>query len=379
MKLTKFSLIVSFLIVIYSMTILSFDERCNEFDIFIHIKAFDEKNFEELSEYQLPDFKEGDSIRIWRLTVINNGNCISDNQTINMNIKSPEREIEGAFCLYSLKIPPINPGETYSIYYSNISSKVIGNTKIYGPVYDDSQNNTIDGLCEVNLDSVGLWTINTYLEPGGGSYGFSFLDDNNFGGNRNFKVRDKLEVNTLKQQQRTLFLSFWAIFITGMVGIGTILTQYFVTKLQIKDKKEKDNSIQDDLLKSIETQLRLISRSVNGQKKLLNANPTVIPSYFISELDKNFYITNIRSKVKNHDTEILKEWIGLVSDKILNINRLVQLSQEFYSTESYDITNNPYVKELKDKDYKYHTDLEYLIKKLREELNKIRYQLVSQH
>jgi len=228
----------------------------------------------------------------------------------------------------------------------------------------------------------GIWEVNPSLTlknssqnvSGGARYGIVNL------GNSfeipTFKVIPKSEIENQETARKTLNfnkISSVLTFIGIMVAVIGILISVFLFTKEIKNKKKLDNGIQKNLLESIETQLRCIDRDIHGHQEEFNKNPSTIPSYDISTLDPNMYITNLYSRLNNKETEILKERLILIRNKVSNVNRLLHLAQEYDSKTSSDTTKNPHVIELKNEGYKYHKHLKRLIEDARDDLKQFIY------
>jgi len=171
--------------------------------------------------------------------------------------------------------------------------------------------------------------------------------------------------------------------VSMLVSVASIIVSVILHNKELNDKKRYHKNIQKDLVKSIETQLRIIGQNIYGHKEELDKDPPIIPSYDIHLLNADFYLTNLRSKIEYYETETLKEAIIKASNKTRNINRLLHLAQDFDSHVNDNTTKNPHVTEIKEQNYKYHFHLERLLKIIREDVNDILYhkhpKLIEKH
>ena len=129
-----------------------------------------------------------------------------------------------------------------------------------------------------------------------------------------------------------------------------------------------NTNLQQDLLQSMYHSLKLIESECNGQMSELNKSPSSIPSYPISDFDSNFYFIHLRSRFRKHTTSKLKRLVGESNNKIHTINRLISLAQEA-SIHEHHKSQIEMLNEVRDKGFKYHTDLIRLLSQIEQELN----------
>ena len=153
-----------------------------------------------------------------------------------------------------------------------------------------------------------------------------------------------------------------------MIGLGSILSQFLLVRWRIKKQKEDEKEKQKDIITSLSTLTKVIKEDIKGHKKIIKNH--IIPSYFISSIPSNFYITSIKSHLNGNETRKLKECLIKAQHKIENINRLISLAQEAH-TLSDKGTWMVLLMEIKDNDFKYHKHLSQLINQINSELEKL--------
>ena len=191
-----------------------------------------------------------------------------------------------------------------------------------------------------------------------------------------FLVKDLVSVKNLQVAEKSIETSRSAVKWTAGIGIVTILIMILTFCLERKYIRNERKRIQDDLLESLNTTLKIISNEAEGQikefnKKVKNKRKPNIPSYFITKLDAGYYITRISSKINSIDTKLLKETIVKVTHKIETINNLVRLAQLSDTLGKKEKTKE-IVREIKKHKYTYHADLQNILTKLNEMIDKIK-------
>lgn len=364
---------ILFLILINSSTA---STECFAYVTIIYkFNSLNEINPLEFSEYQYPEFKEGDILILDSIEIINEGTCEYPESIFNISINPKVETLNRPF-QYKFELPALDSKDTFSLYLSDISYDYSEVSKFLYQEYTDNFGNkfTSGGM---KLFPPGIWEVNPSLTlknssqnvSSGARYGIVNL------GNSfeipTFNVIPKSEIENQETARKSLNfnkIGSALTFIGIMVAVIGILISVVLFNKEIKNKKKLDDGIQKNLLESIETQLRCVDRDIQGHQEEFNKNPPTIPSYDISTLDPNMYITNLRSRLNNKETGILKERLILIRNKVSNINRLLHLAQEYDSKISSDTTKNPHIIELKDEEYKYHKHLKKLIEATRENL-----------
>ncbi|MDP3698157.1 MAG: hypothetical protein Q8R47_01080 [Nanoarchaeota archaeon] len=341
----------------------------------------------ESSSQDLLDLKEDDILRLNRIDVTDSDNCELPGWVIKLNIIKPNGEKNNPFGISEINIPVLLNGQKYSLVFDKTvyidfngfktpTSKYL----IYSDDKPTKESFNYRGTQQLSYE--GTWSISAGLSRDIESDKVQeennpitvFFKDENLWVEPDFKVSDK-SVHIERRNQRVDFWANIAVIILAVLAIiysrKQLLKSVELFEKEQEQKKKDEEDIQKDLLRSIETQLRCIHRDILGHQEELNKNPPVVPSYDITHLDANYYITNLRSKIAEYETEILKETIILLSNKIKNINRLLQLAQEYDSNIDSNTLLNPHVREIKTSNYKYHKHLDNLIKKVRNDVNNI--------
>lgn len=335
--------------------------------------------------------KEDDILILDGMDIIKRNDCDFEGWQSYFKIIKPNGEKNNPFGIRSIDIPKLNQGDIYKIKFQNLFIEESSDYRSQRSNYSTYINNIFKGDLvrrgTQNLFYVGTYSISSWLGRENTQYfeeekymlDLKFLD-NNIAIEPEFKVTNKAEHIMIGIANKSLFwsigtfiISIIAIFITSFLAIKSINNSVKLFNIELKNKKEYDEKVQKDLLRSVRTQLRCIERDIGGHQKELNKTPPIIPSYDITHVDANYYITNIRSEIKGHETEILKETIILLSNKIKNINRLLHLAQEFDSSNIDDTTLNPHVNELKSKKYKYHKHLMIFVEDIGKDIKQILY------
>jgi len=316
---------------------------------------------EDFTKFSYPhDLRRGEEFWLYRLTAYNKGDDPTPQVEYALDIQPLGGQIPeypADYGKWRFVVPPLQVGDTYEIIFDKSTGHV-------GYLNGQQQYPTVIAW-NIYLYKLGEWVVKETLTP---SIGFTSIIHGGWKNNV-FVVKE----TTLVSLQKTVIDNVRDLLMI-VLAVVAIYVSIHIARNQSKKERERQEEIQTDLLKSIETRLRTIHQSVNGHKKELSKNPPTIPSYFLVPLDANFYLTNLRFKIRGHETENLKEWLIHVSEKITNINRLIELAQDLSSVQSLGTDKNPHVKEIKDQNYKYYKDLEHLISQLRRELIKIQYE-----
>ena len=315
----------------------------------------------DFKNYNFPfNLKQGDELWIDKLEIFNKEKTRSTESTFYFNIMPKEGQITQIFSSnfgeYIIKIPPLNPKEEYVLVYDY-------ETSTYNTYLNGKQTNGTFGHWRIDLYKGGEWII---VEKTEGLSAYTSIIN---GGWDNKLLL--VQVNPLvkifglyKDDLKDLLLI--------ILAMGGIFVPYFIYKKELKNKKEYDLGIQRDLLNSVGIILNDIEKGSEAHKKNLNKKPSIVPSFFLHLLDSNFYIPRIQHMINEHETKKLKDLIIQTSNKIYDINNLIQLAQNFDSRVNTDTRKNQHVIELKRDNFKYHSHLENLMKELKTELNNIK-------
>ncbi len=101
-------------------------------------------------------------------------------------------------------------------------------------------------------------------------------------------------------------------------------------------------------LRALHQHLTFIEESAKGHEKHIKGNKLAAPSWPIANIDLNFYLTNIKHKVRKEwcicwiNTHELKKELIATYEKINNINYLWKLKIENQKTKSDLLTNSHY-------------------------------------
>lgn len=184
----------------------------------------------------------------------------------------------------------------------------------------------------------------------------------------------------------------WLMVITVLLMIATlgatiysarktIVLQHETVKLEsnnvhlqeqnIKEQKEKELGIQEDIIQSISILIKVIENNIKGHKDELNEVPPRVPTYFISQIPVDLYITQLQSQLNEVKTKELKEHILFAQNKIETINRVVTLAQEAVIHDKGRAFNR-LVRELKKEEFNYYTSLESEIENIKKLLAKLK-------
>lgn len=359
-------------VVLFSIVLISgrVSAECSpHFTIYPQFKAFNADNSLELSKYQAPDYKEDDFLGFWRLYVSNGANCTSKNTSLIIKISNSEENFDYALCSYNLKIPPLEPGQTYSIVHDKIIQQNFSGDLFSQWNYLDSNGKNYT-FCTIKMRTTGLWKTEIKWDPmSSGSY--SMINDQNQHESLSFKVRLSSDIANEELQRKNIIIQLILMVSTIILALVGIIIQIYLSQWHIKKQQEFDLGIQRDLLEGIRTKIKVILGNINGHKTELNKGNLNLPSYLISTFEASFYIGKLKSMLLDQSTEKLKEILIEADDKIKTINRLVDLAQRDCSQRSVII------REIKKAKFTYHADLEELIKIMTSELEKFNFEEVN--
>lgn len=152
-------------------------------------------------------------------------------------------------------------------------------------------------------------------------------------------------------------LDFVSVTAVISIGIISILIQIWLAKKENERRISEENRKQKQILNSIDVLKLEISIAMEGQLEELNKN--VVPSYFIPSVNAFYYISRLNSRIDGKDTFVLKQILMKLENKIININRLIELIQNAAVIPNPD-TYRQFVSELK-KTPGYYEDLKQLL------------------
>lgn len=267
-----FAFILTFLTVLTSFQVLA--ECQKNISIHYQLKAFKEKQEvslnQELSSYQFPDYKEDDILRLWKLEVINDANCIYPSSSLKIILQSPQETIDHLFCEPWLDIPELKPYETYSLKFTNFSWKEIDKTLLLKTNYVDSKGNVFS-FCGVDLLTTGLWQTSVEIEEkeptrGSSSMGYGSIDDNsNIRGN-DFKVRSKTELESIEQARESAKAAKRGNWIAGIMALVSIVVALIGIRYEVKLAKSTEKTLKQVGDQQI-NELKNVSKSIQDSAK----------------------------------------------------------------------------------------------------------------
>jgi hypothetical protein len=152
-----------------------------------------------------------------------------------------------------------------------------------------------------------------------------------------------------KETRPSLIFELTIACISTIFTMVTIIVSVQIFKKQDENEISKQEKSQLDLLKTFECVENEVRLAVEGHCEELHKNKQ-IPSYFIPSFSAMDYITKLDTNIKNIRTDIFKQLLIKIENKIENINRLVYLAQES-STYRKDASLDRLIKELKQKSY----------------------------
>lgn len=324
------------------------------------------------------DLKEDDYLHLNRVDIINKNNCNLKDWVINLYVIKPNGEKDNPFGIGKVYPPIINKNEKYSIIFSNFVIQRSGDKKVefsnYSLTSEDSkfnESNIYRGTQQLSQE--GVWEIGAWLSRKESSVRFEeynnwielWFSDNGNLIEPTFKVSDKSIHNERESQLWQFLFNFSANIVTIILAFVAIIISIYLFNYEMRLRKEEDYEIQKDMLNSIETQLRCIDRDITGHREEFKKTPPIIPSYSVHSLNTDFYITKLKSKIGNKETEVLKECMLLIRNNISTINRLLNLAQDY----NVKAGTNPHLNELMNNTY--YLDLERLISIVRKDLREI--------
>lgn len=205
-------------------------EQCDsEFHIYYELKTLNELHPLELSKYQYPDFKEDDFLTLWKLLIINEGNCTSGEMILKMNISSPKETLDHLFCNYQIVVPALSKGEVYSIVPTSIKEDKFDGWSIKRYHFIDSKGKDFI-FCTPSLRDAGLWSVSlefraidlnsfNYLR----SWGYSRINEKNEQISNSFKVIDKSVIKNQELQEKSIWSSGFFTILGAILGFVLIM------------------------------------------------------------------------------------------------------------------------------------------------------------
>lgn len=151
------------------------------------------------------------------------------------------------------------------------------------------------------------------------------------------KVIKKTEALSLEQQNTAIRQSNLTIFITAIIGIVTIFLMWFFHNKALKNEEENSKQKQIDLLKSLFTELDVISNKAEegNLQWFLNSIENGDPLHSVWNINPSPYLSFLSQKGNEKDIGVLKKKIVQLNQKIEMINNIV-LSGKYQL-----IKNNP--------------------------------------
>lgn len=147
-------------------------------------------------------------------------------------------------CAGNIDIPEIQVNSSYYILYLGTKYEKIENLVYPRNEYIDSNNKTFY-FCSASLLEPGLWRVYWDLTEknnsmGSSSIGWGLRDDRGYIRDLMFKVRPKSEVLSLYIQNLAIVVSIFAIIVTLLIGLGTILIQIELAKKEDRRKIKEE-------------------------------------------------------------------------------------------------------------------------------------------
>lgn len=352
------------------------------FDVLMEFKSLSRDLIPSPAQNRL-DFREDDILVLNRMDIVNKNGCNDEEWVANVEFINPQNNEEFGFGMGNLYIPPLEINDSYSLVFNKIATRKFGDTDFRVSNYSIFVNNNFVNYTTENrgtheLSIVGTYTINVYIHPKQDvenirnpkySQKVYVKEGNVYLTQPYFKVTDKTSHIERDLQYQNIFLG---LIVAGIAIFGIIITAFFsdrqirtatnLFKKEIELRAKHELEVQLDLLRSLETQIRCIDRDMTKHVEKIKKGKLAYLD--VTELDSKYYATTLRLKIKNHETELLKEVLILIENSVKKINELLGTAKAVGETPK-----NPHYPALL-AEFK---ELERFIKLARRDINKVLY------